>query len=509
MKELILNNGGRPVYTDDIKIIQDNIALIEHFLSLDTKINKQGCVLCGCQLEYSTKTQDGTNYDIATITEGYVFLDGKVRHVDEAVFAWKTSEATKYPFYIVCSDSTSEEIISYNNGRTANLYNEYSAKAICEAEKSEYTQGSILSLKYSTTDSAQANRFPNFYDLWDGTTDSALIHDFKTVIELAKEATAEAENVVDRASAVEKEAEKAVADAKTAITKANTAASECSEVAQKIDGAVADCVEKTAATVVATEQANKATSDCFEEIELAEEVIKQANNATLSANTATANAVSATSEANNAAARADKATQASINQTEAIQKTTEEANKTIASVNDTVSKANSALTTANKAISDTEAATVKTNTAISNAEKAILSLQNTEASVSTAEKARVDNEEARIIAENQRASQESSRVDAETVRVLEFETAKTNSETQTNICESYNNHPPKVGANNNWWFWNPSTEAYYDSGSAAKGGVVYPVFTHEGNKLYLSQDLNEPQKSFAKQGNKLTFSIVS
>lgn len=505
MKELILNNGGRPVYTDDIKIIQDNIALIEHFLNLDAKISKQGCVLCGCQLEYSTKTQDEVNYNLATITEGYVFLDGKIRHVDEAIFAWKETEATKYPFYIVSSDSSSEEIISYNNGRTANLYNEYSAKAICEDEREKYA--SAISLKYSTTDSIEANRFPNFYDLWAGTTDSALIHDFKTVIELAKEATAEAEKVVDRASAVEKEAEKAVTDAKTAITKANNSAEECSAVAQKIDGVVADCVEKTNNASNWAERAEQAVNDCYEEIELAEEVIKQANSAAFSANTATINAISATSGANSAAARADKATQVSINQTEITKKATDEANKTIASVNDAVSKANTALTTANRAISNAETATAKVDAAISNTERAVQSLQNTELSVSTAEKTRVDNEEARIIAENKRASQESSRVDAETNRASEFQTAKTNSETQTDICKSYNNHPPKIGDNNNWWFWNPSTQTYYDSGSSAKGGVVYPVLTHEGNKLYLTQCPDELQRSFGKQGNKLTFRI--
>lgn len=498
MKELILNNGGRPVYTDDIKIIQDNIALIEHFLSLDTKISKQGCVLCGCQLEYSQTSSNDVEYNCATITEGYVFLEGKVRHVAERIFAWKKTEVSKYPFYIAPVDTTSEELISYQNGRTANLYNEYSAKAICDSEKSQYP--TVISLKYSTTDDVNPNRFPNFYDLWDGTTDSALIHDFKIVIEEAKKVTTEAEDVVGRAEVVEKEAESAVENAKAAIVKANTAASECSAVAAKIDAAVDDCIAKTQKADSAANDASQAADDCREEIALSEEIIKQAQSATFSANTATINAISATSGANSAAARADKATQVSINQTELTRKATDDANKTIASVNSTVSQANQALNTANQAVINANTAITKTNTAISNAETAIANVKAAEDTVSKAESTRVSNENARITAENKRASQEAS-------RVTEFNTAKTNSETQTNICESYNNHPPKIGSNNNWWFWNPSTSAYYDSGNSAKGGVVYPVFEHEGNKLYLTQCPEELQRSFGKQGNKLTFKI--
>lgn len=118
-------------------------------------------------------------------------------------------------------------------------------------------------------------------------------------------------------------------------------------------------------------------------------------------------------------------------------------------------------------------------------------------------------EAARKDAEASRVEVETSRVEAEEARQTASATAVKNAEAATAACESYNEHPTKIGDNGNWWAWNVTEQAYYDTGVIAKGGALYPTFAHEGNKLYLVDCPAQLEDKFAKQGNKLTFSIVS
>ncbi len=127
----------------------------------------------------------------------------------------------------------------------------------------------------------------------------------------------------------------------------------------------------------------------------------------------------------------------------------------------------------------------------------------------TAEAERKTAEAARKDAEASRVEVESTRVEAEEARQTASATAVRNAEAATAACESYNEHPTKIGDNGNWWAWNVTEQAYYDTGVIAKGGALYPTFTHEGNKLYLVDCPAQLEDKFAKQGNKLTFSIVS
>lgn len=87
-------------------------------------------------------------------------------------------------------------------------------------------------------------------------------------------------------------------------------------------------------------------------------------------------------------------------------------------------------------------------------------------------------------------------------------TATDNAQAATATCESYNEHPTKIGENWNWWAWDAEKQEYYDTGVVAKGGAIYPSFTHEGNKLCLVDCPEQLSDKFGKQGNKLTFSFV-
>lgn len=132
-----------------------------------------------------------------------------------------------------------------------------------------------------------------------------------------------------------------------------------------------------------------------------------------------------------------------------------------------------------------------------------------EAKRKEAEASRVEVEANRVEAESSRVEVEASRVKAETAREEASATAVKNAEDATATCVDYNNHQTKIGDNGNWWKWNIEEQAYEDTGVIAKGGALYPTFTHDGNKLYLVDCPTELDGKFAKSGNKLTFDIAA
>ena len=132
-----------------------------------------------------------------------------------------------------------------------------------------------------------------------------------------------------------------------------------------------------------------------------------------------------------------------------------------------------------------------------------------EAARKEAEASRVEAEASRVEAEASRVEVEASRVAAETAREEASATAVKNAEDATATCVDYNNHQTKIGDNGNWWKWNAGEQVYEDTGVIAKGGALYPTFTHEGNKLYLVDCPTELEGKFARSGNKLAFAAVS
>ena len=130
MKELNLQSGGRPVYVEDLQILQENTAAIEKILIAQ---KCHDCVLGGCEM-----TTSGSN---KIITEGYIFLDGKIRYVPQSVVLADN-------FYIVPDDKESEQEIRYKNGNTAKWFLARTVKIIYE----EPTSGVFLRLSIDLTD---------------------------------------------------------------------------------------------------------------------------------------------------------------------------------------------------------------------------------------------------------------------------------------------------------------------------------------------------------------------
>ena len=123
----------------------------------------------------------------------------------------------------------------------------------------------------------------------------------------------------------------------------------------------------------------------------------------------------------------------------------------------------------------------------------------------TQETTRQNQEAARQTNEKTRQSNETARQTAETQRQTDTAAAISSSEAQTEIAKSYNEHPPKIGDNGNWWSWN-GTE-YADTGYPARGGTLYPTFYHTGNKLYIRDTTDTVAQYVKRKGNKVAFSI--
>lgn len=110
-------------------------------------------------------------------------------------------------------------------------------------------------------------------------------------------------------------------------------------------------------------------------------------------------------------------------------------------------------------------------------------------------------------AETTRNLNETTRQKQETKRQQDTSAAITNSQTQTAIAKELNEHPVKIGDNDNWWQWNIKTHAYEDTGIVARGGAMYPTFKHVGNKLYIVDYGSNVSERVVKKGNKLVFRI--
>ena len=85
-------------------------------------------------------------------------------------------------------------------------------------------------------------------------------------------------------------------------------------------------------------------------------------------------------------------------------------------------------------------------------------------------------------------------------------TATADSKQQVTIAKAYNEHPPKIGDNGNWWTWDGTQ--YVDTGLTSVGGTMYPTFYHSGNKLYIQDTTDTLAQHVKRQGNKVVFSVL-
>ena len=81
------------------------------------------------------------------------------------------------------------------------------------------------------------------------------------------------------------------------------------------------------------------------------------------------------------------------------------------------------------------------------------------------------------------------------------------SKEQTDLAKELNEHPQKQGDNGNWWKWNPDTDQYEDTGIIARGGAMYPTFSHEGNKLYMEDYGSNIAERVSIEGNCLVLNF--
>ena len=103
-------SGGRPVYTEDFQVLQNEISVFEQI----TYQNCGNCVLSGC-VYTETPNPDGVTYN-ANLTEGYAIINGKICHVA----AWHNAafHHIQLPLYIELVQSDSVERTQLVNGET-------------------------------------------------------------------------------------------------------------------------------------------------------------------------------------------------------------------------------------------------------------------------------------------------------------------------------------------------------------------------------------------------------
>lgn len=130
MKEYKSKEGGRHLYNDDIHNLQDlALSVTEMF-----KNSSQNFVINGCNVT----TVNSAGGDITTVSEGYIWLNNKIRKVEQRVMTGVT-----FPLYIVPTEASVNQII-YADNTTGEEYTEYKAEVRTNTEtvSGNFTTGS-------------------------------------------------------------------------------------------------------------------------------------------------------------------------------------------------------------------------------------------------------------------------------------------------------------------------------------------------------------------------------
>ena len=104
MKELVINNGGRRLFNEDLNSLQDHLKAVQEIFKGESPF-----ILSGIQ--YSLVS--GTTYNIS---EGYVWLGNKIRY-----FSGANSVNVSTEQYINTADSTTSRLYEDNNRRLSLL----------------------------------------------------------------------------------------------------------------------------------------------------------------------------------------------------------------------------------------------------------------------------------------------------------------------------------------------------------------------------------------------------
>lgn len=119
MKEINLEPGGRPVFIEDLQMLAENASAIEKIL---VGLKLPNCVISGCDIQHIYKPHGLPDYKIS---QGAVFIDNRLRFVDETVL----EAIPDVPLYIVADDKDSGQTIMYKEGaKQRPWFTDYRAK---------------------------------------------------------------------------------------------------------------------------------------------------------------------------------------------------------------------------------------------------------------------------------------------------------------------------------------------------------------------------------------------
>jgi hypothetical protein len=111
MNELILLNGGRPFYNEDLETLQETLFTLEKSFG---SFQSQGFVLSGCEIFANNPTEN-------QISEGLVCIGGKMLKLDNAVYS------TISPHFIIADVPQDTDTRTYENGNSQNSTRIYKA----------------------------------------------------------------------------------------------------------------------------------------------------------------------------------------------------------------------------------------------------------------------------------------------------------------------------------------------------------------------------------------------
>lgn len=95
--------------------------------------------------------------------------------------------------------------------------------------------------------------------------------------------------------------------------------------------------------------------------------------------------------------------------------------------------------------------------------------------------------------------------------ISDVESACDNANTAADRANELAEHPPKIGANKNWWIWNEDTQTYVDTNIIAEGNFLYSVFQIEPETLHLEiyapKELEEQMFEIDKESGHLKLKL--
>ena len=151
MKEYEFKSGGRYVFNEDFQNLQD-LALSVTSLFKDSGLN---FVICGC-----TVSHVGNN---AVLSEGYVFLDNKIRKVEQSTHSWSSFVSSSERYVRIYAAETDGPTIYYADGTNKKQYTEYGVVV----KWGNTLSGSVAYIEKTVNDSGvEVSPFPNLRSAW-------------------------------------------------------------------------------------------------------------------------------------------------------------------------------------------------------------------------------------------------------------------------------------------------------------------------------------------------------